>query len=492
MIFRLFLLFLIFFAPASAWAVCTAGDIYTGNVSVPSGGSIINITLNGDPYTVVNASQVGVDPVTNEDIYSGSWSCTAPPPVTCPDGSTAPNGDLAQCPPQDNFLVCADGTAAPGGDIFACPSGTSPGTLSAQQLLEKQANAIDTSNAFLNAILGAVTDLKNTALQALSAITDASYNIQQAINAQTASLSAAITAGNAAVVSSLTSLAGSVSSGFTALSLKADHAIAELVNIQTTLTGIADNFTLQLANIRDNLVSEISQVRSAVSSGAAMVKAAVDESALNIVNAINAAHQEALNAATDFYADSLTSAQDMIYATGLVASAVGQLPDRIANAILTSEAFAGIQSIPGSLSQVGSNIVTAINGMGNDLLATLDGGLDALNTSITDAIASIDNLTTKAADFFAGTETPYSLQGAAELANPSANPLTTPENVDVSGMLDTNISAGGSCPAPATAEVLGQSLTFSYDPICDWANIVGKLILIIAAFVSIRIMAGAH
>lgn len=50
---------------------------------------------------------------------------------------------------------------------------------------------------------------------------------------------------------------------------------------------------------------------------------------------------------------------------------------------------------------------------------------------------------------------------------------------------------GGSCPAPQTLTVMGQDLEFSYAPICDFADVIRALVLVMSSILAVRILAGA-
>lgn len=47
----------------------------------------------------------------------------------------------------------------------------------------------------------------------------------------------------------------------------------------------------------------------------------------------------------------------------------------------------------------------------------------------------------------------------------------------------------GSCPSPEFVHVMGQSFTLDYYQLCEWANIIGFIIMFAAAVVSVRILA---
>lgn len=129
------------------------------------------------------------------------------------------------------------------------------------------------------------------------------------------------------------------------------------------------------------------------------------------------------------------------------------------------------------------NGIQALTGGGQ---TTVDGS-DPYSPQI---LASIDNMALQLSDFISGTPSALSDLGTSTLAaSTGENPLGTPEEINLSGIIKTNVSGSAGCPSAATADVMGHTITFSYQPMCDWAAIVGKLIMIIAAIVSIRIIA---
>lgn len=69
--------------------------------------------------------------------------------------------------------------------------------------------------------------------------------------------------------------------------------------------------------------------------------------------------------------------------------------------------------------------------------------------------------------------------GCANLDTPNAENLNTQAR-DVALITPVSIGSAGSCPAPMTADFLGQSLELSFDPLCTYANALRPLVLAIA------------
>lgn len=66
-----------------------------------------------------------------------------------------------------------------------------------------------------------------------------------------------------------------------------------------------------------------------------------------------------------------------------------------------------------------------------------------------------------------------------------------PSTVDVAGMLHTNErDLAGSCPAPFQFTAMGGSFGIDVGPLCDLAEIAGALLMISAALIAARIIAG--
>lgn len=472
---RFFLLLLVLVFPASAWATCVAGlthtvtrDAYTC-LANGSEGSCVSL-VESAPFTPT------IDYYGCVATYSSLVGChsdvgaVVPYPITCTEIFTETGQSSTPAPPEE-VKQCPDGSSIPVSHL--CPG----------EMPQPSPDTSGYTNELLGQILGAVSQLTSKSSEVINNLAAASNDITTAIQNQTSTLSQAVTASGASVTAGVASLKASTE--------------FLLNGIQTSLTVIdgsirqaASDLVFNINSNFDRAINEFAlksdQIRSAVNTGSMVVRAAVDESALNIVNAINNGQQ----IANDYYADSLASLENLSTAVAQNTSAIGQLPGAIANAIATNEAIQGLMAIPGALNQLGTSFTDSIGSAVTALSDSLDAGFDSLNTSLMDIFTSIDTLTNKASDFFAGTETPYSLQGAAELSQQTANPLASSDEVDISTIIKTNPGGGGSCPAPSTADVLGQQITFNYDQICEWAQIVGKLVLIIAAFASIRVFAG--
>lgn len=117
--------------------------------------------------------------------------------------------------------------------------------------------------------------------------------------------------------------------------------------------------------------------------------------------------------------------------------------------------------------------------------------LDSMGSWMDTFGQKVDTFMTDVENFMTGMNSQYAQDGAAALSAPEANPLKNPQTIDMSNILDTTVNGSGACPPPATADVMGQTLTFDYSSLCDWADTAGKLIMMIAGLISIRMLLGS-
>lgn len=165
-----------------------------------------------------------------------------------------------------------------------------------------------------------------------------------------------------------------------------------------------------------------------------------------------------------------------------------------------------LEVIRGVVVQSGRDVVDSVTALGDRVVGSVDAVRSAIGdqtaqlgvyfgvlgdrvvNGLGDVANAVDRLGVDLGNFMRGEESDYAAKGRAVDGN-GENPLATPDEVDVSGMLHTDVSGGGSCPAPHVFSVLGKEITYSFDRVCEWADIVGKVIMILAAFVSLRILA---
>lgn len=492
--------------------------------------SIVNAASScqsGETTTVVGFYPAGSVPSSTISLFDSSWAYSGPVNVQtdgsfqalytcvfvqlyCVDGSAAPGNDQANC----SEVLCPDGSVAPSGDLALCPVDPPPDPdpipdpppdpvlpdfgewddLFVRLLVSLKTMALDTVVPPLNSISGnilALTAVLNQTREALM------QRIADVASSSTLAVTTAINQQTALLSNGFGSVTASIASASDALGAKLDQVNVYLSHNAALLGSVAANIMDAAVRVEDaflrqtqDLLTGIGDLRNSVSGAAAMLKASIDEGLLSAKNAVldlGDVVDSGFDSVTDLMQAAADRADSLAQVVSGMAGAIQSLPNEIANAILTSEAY-----------NSGSNsIVQAVN----DGFAAITGAYDGILTEINDTISDVagtagmaydklDELTTNAADFFAGTPSALSDSGAAALSEPiPENPLADPVEVNLDSMLSTTVSGGGGCPAPATAEVMGQTITFHYDQLCDWAETVGKLVLILASILSLRIIA---
>lgn len=410
------LLFLLFSFPFGVGAACLADSttiVYQtyscyatdgyGDCSPSSALSVPQTYVNGSSsftflrvigHTSFVAGYSGPFPVSI--VAEVEYVCSNPAPV-CPDGSAAPNGDVAQCVFQK---YCPDGSLPPFGDLSQCV---------------QQVYCPDGSKAPFN----------NMGLCSPDATTSST--------------------------------------------------IIELNKINSSVVGLNSGLSVIASRVND-LNSRIYQAGLDIVSG---LGNKIDHAAGLLGAGLNKIEYAIVTARYGIQG-LLVEAKDIVTQ---VHYDLQNLPYNMLNAF---DSFIRDRTldIQQTIINAADQIYNGVTGVGSQ---TTVGGADPYSPQI---LASIDNLTTKFADFITGETSALSTKGTAVLAEGvGENPLGTPDEKDLSTIIKTTVSGGGACPASATADVMGHTITFSYQPMCDWADIVGKFIMIIAAMISIRIIA---
>lgn len=74
--------------------------------------------------------------------------------------------------------------------------------------------------------------------------------------------------------------------------------------------------------------------------------------------------------------------------------------------------------------------------------------------------------------------------------DPTGNAFRNPQSSSLPSMFNTTDGMAGSCPSPAAFSVLGVSLSFSYQPMCDLAGLLRPMLIAFALLVGARIALG--
>lgn len=67
---------------------------------------------------------------------------------------------------------------------------------------------------------------------------------------------------------------------------------------------------------------------------------------------------------------------------------------------------------------------------------------------------------------------------------------TVPEEEIASSFASENLSSNSSCPSPGSASIQGQSIAFSYQPLCDLATSIAPLFIALCSVIGLYILAG--
>lgn len=485
---------LLFLFPSLSFAACVSGQNWSGTLALLVGTSPAIVTINGDTYDVVTATPGAISVDGQWQQYTGTWTCaTLPPPpdpILCPDGSAPPNGDLAQCPvtppnPPDPLPAPTDPGAQPNVNPYGSELEIASQRLMQQEFWTRQV---------LEEVRGAINNVNQTIISAKDYLAQRIGEISQQA---TASITNAISQQTQTLSSNIAGVASAIANMSQNMSTKLDQANVYLNQITANIAALGTNINEAAAQITDGitaqtqeLITGLTDVRNAVSSGAAWMVSAVTEGGVNTVNAIRDLHDTVTTGLADisgYLNDAAVNAENSLTSLANISSAIAQLPSQIANAIVTNEGFgAGAASIVQAFNDGVTSLTTSLTDI-YDSIDSMSGDLIRYGDSI---YSKLDDLTTKAADFFAGTPSAMSDKGSAILNEPLPdNPLATPEEVNLDSMLSTTVSGGGGCPAPVSVDVLGGTLYFRYDMLCEWAETVGKLIMILASILSLRIIA---
>lgn len=481
---RLFL-YLFLFLPVYAFADCTTPGTFSETYYSGTGTSCPS-PAGYTSQTCPSATPVGdvIEVVTEANWLNCAthFTISAPPPdpVLCPDGTPAPNGDLLGCntlPPPD-----PNPNPTPLGEVAAALSDAVSNAINVSLM-----PVLATFAGRISEVASNIVSAKDYLSQRMGEIASQSVtSITNAISQQTTVLTSAI----AGVSDVLSNMSQNMNNKLDQANTYLDHIRISVAALGTNINEAASHITDGITAQTQELMTGLTDVRNAVSSGAAWMVSAVTEGGVNTVNAIRDLHDTVTTGLADisgYLNDAAVNAENSLTSLANISSAIAQLPSQIANAIVTNEGFgAGAASIVQAFNDGVTALTTSLTDI-YDSIDSMSGDLIRYGDSI---YSKLDDLTTKAADFFAGTPSAMSDKGSAILNEPSPdNPLATPEEVNLDSMLSTTVSGGGGCPAPVSVDVLGGTLYFRYDMLCEWAETVGKLIMILASILSLRIIA---
>lgn len=426
---------------------------------------------SGQTQTDAGFYQSGATPASTITMFDSSWSYIGPVDVqadgsfraqyqcifvqlTCPDGSNAPGNDQANCAP----VMCPDGSVAPSGDLASCPStvtcadGTVVDAASSCPPTACPPNTVADSFGYCQPTGQNTPD---PGVFGTGSTGDIDLNIIQ-------------TNRNLVDIWSLLGIANSF-----------------LSSISSKLTNLADPIVRAINQSKSDIVQALNNSNGILSS----IKTALNSISLDLISIASLT----ANYWNDKFDRLYTKLDDIDFFTASIKTLIEAADSHISTLLggipgAITDSYVAVAGVIYDSNMAVQGAVNNVEGAVHDLGFKICGKDDNCFQSVVDAI---NFQTDKAAAFFAGTPSALSDHGSAVLAaGAGENPLATPEEHDVSSLLNTDVGPSGSCPAPIDVPVMGQVISFSYQPLCDWAGFAGNFLMVVAAIASIRIIAG--